>query len=40
MSKSKRLLDILMFINTKKKFSAKELADEFNVSIRTIQRTY
>lgn len=38
MSKSKRLLDILMFINTKKKFSAKELADEFNVSIRTIQR--
>jgi predicted DNA-binding transcriptional regulator YafY len=38
MSKSKRLLDLLMCINNKRSFTAKELADEFNVSVRTIQR--
>lgn len=38
MSKAKRLLDILMFVTTKRKFTAQELADEFNISVRTIHR--
>ncbi|WNS41955.1 YafY family protein [Paenibacillus sp. MMS20-IR301] len=38
MSKSKRLLDLMMTVNRKRKFTVKELADEFNVSSRTILR--
>ncbi|MFJ7735089.1 helix-turn-helix transcriptional regulator [Lysinibacillus sp. NPDC097287] len=38
MSKAKRLLDILMFVNAKKKFTAQEIADEFKISIRTVHR--
>jgi predicted DNA-binding transcriptional regulator YafY len=38
MSKTKRLLDILVFINTKRMFIAQEIADEFNISIRTVHR--
>lgn len=38
MSKAKRLLDILLFLNTKHKFTAQELADEFQLSVRTIHR--
>ncbi|GIN87336.1 DNA-binding transcriptional regulator [Heyndrickxia sporothermodurans] len=38
MSKAKRLLDILLFVTAKKKFTAKEIADEFNISIRTVHR--
>ncbi|CCF13064.1 HTH domain protein [Brevibacillus laterosporus GI-9] len=38
MSKANRLLDILMFVTTKRKFTAQELADEFNISVRTIHR--
>ncbi|EGW38811.1 YafY family protein [Desulfosporosinus sp. OT] len=38
MSKIKRLIDIWLYINRRKDFTAQELADEFNVSIRTIQR--
>jgi len=38
MAKSKRLLDILMFVTVKKKFTAQEIADEFQISIRTVHR--
>ena len=38
MSKAKRLLDILVFVNAKRKFTAQEIADEFNISIRTVHR--
>jgi predicted DNA-binding transcriptional regulator YafY len=38
MSKTKRLIDIWLYINRRKNFTAQELADEFNVSIRTVQR--
>ncbi|MGE6514074.1 helix-turn-helix transcriptional regulator [Lysinibacillus sphaericus] len=38
MSKAKRLLDILMFVNSKRKFTAQEIADEFHISIRTVHR--
>jgi len=38
MSKAKRLLDILLFVSAKKKFTAQEVADEFNISIRTVHR--
>lgn len=38
MSKSKRLLDLMMTVNRKRKFTVRELADEFNVSSRTILR--
>lgn len=38
MSKSTRLLDILIFISVKKKFTAQEVADEFNISTRTVHR--
>ncbi|MBE1446273.1 YafY family protein [Paenibacillus sp. OAS669] len=38
MAKSKRLIEIMMIINKKKSFNAKELADEFGVSTRTIMR--
>ncbi|OKP99496.1 YafY family protein [Paenibacillus sp. P46E] len=38
MSKSKRLLDLMMTVNRKRKFTVKELAAEFGVSSRTILR--
>lgn len=38
MSKAKRLLDILMYASAKRKFTAQEIADEFNISIRTVHR--
>ncbi|MBO1582227.1 YafY family protein [Bacillus sp. XF8] len=38
MSKAKRLLDILLFVNAKRKFTAQEIADEFQISIRTVHR--
>ncbi|WP_026676205.1 helix-turn-helix transcriptional regulator [Fictibacillus gelatini] len=38
MAKIERLEKLLLSINSKKKFTLKELADEFNVSTRTIQR--
>jgi predicted DNA-binding transcriptional regulator YafY len=38
MSKSQRLIELMMTINTKRKFTVKELANEFGVSSRTILR--
>lgn len=38
MSKSKRLIALMMTINQKRKFTVKELAQEFDVSTRTILR--
>ena len=38
MSKAQRLLDILVFVSAKKTFTAQEIADEFNISIRTVHR--
>ncbi|EJS73061.1 hypothetical protein ICY_04020 [Bacillus cereus BAG2X1-3] len=38
MSKVKRLLDILIFASAKKTFTAQEIADEFNISVRTVHR--
>lgn len=38
MSKSKRLLELMMTVNVKRKFTVKELAQEFGVSQRTILR--
>jgi len=38
MSKSKRLMELMMTVNTRRKFTARELADEFGVSMRTILR--
>lgn len=38
MSKSKRLLELMLTVNRKRKFTVKELAQEFGVSSRTILR--
>lgn len=38
MSKAKRLLDILLFVTAKKNFTAQEIADEFQISTRTVHR--
>ncbi|MEX2104575.1 MAG: YafY family protein [Bacilli bacterium] len=38
MSKSKRLIELMMTVNAKRKFTVRELADEFGVSYRTILR--
>ncbi|MEK4299447.1 YafY family protein [Oceanobacillus sp. FSL W8-0428] len=38
MSKTKRLIEIMITVNAKRKFTARELAEEFNVSYRTILR--
>ncbi|WP_019535766.1 helix-turn-helix transcriptional regulator [Paenibacillus ginsengihumi] len=38
MSKSKRLLELMMTVNRKRKFTVKELAAEFGVSTRTMLR--
>jgi predicted DNA-binding transcriptional regulator YafY len=38
MFKSKRLMELMMTVNRKRRFKVQELADEFGVSTRTIQR--
>lgn len=38
MSKSKLLFDLIMYVNTKRNFTADEVAQELNVSIRTAHR--
>ena len=38
MAKSIRIIDLWIYINNKTFFTAQELADEFNVSLRTIKR--
>ncbi|UFJ39883.1 YafY family transcriptional regulator [Brevibacillus humidisoli] len=38
MSKARRLIELMITVNTKRKFTVKELADEFGVSKRTILR--
>ncbi|WP_066189971.1 helix-turn-helix transcriptional regulator [Gracilibacillus timonensis] len=38
MSKTKRLIELMMTVNAKRKFTARELAEEFGVSYRTILR--
>ncbi|EHB62268.1 MULTISPECIES: helix-turn-helix transcriptional regulator [Paenibacillus] len=38
MSKSKRLIELMMTVNRMRKFTVKELADQFGVSARTILR--
>jgi predicted DNA-binding transcriptional regulator YafY len=38
MSKVQRLIELMMTVNTRRKFTARELADEFGVSYRTILR--
>lgn len=38
MSKSKRLVELMMTVNRKRRFKVRELADEFGVSTRTILR--
>jgi predicted DNA-binding transcriptional regulator YafY len=38
MSKAKRLMELMMVINRKRRFTVKELAEEFSVSSRTILR--
>lgn len=38
MSKTQRLIEIMMTINAKRKFTARELAEEFKVSYRTMLR--
>jgi predicted DNA-binding transcriptional regulator YafY len=38
MAKSKRVIELMMAVNQRKRFTARELADEFQVSVRTIMR--
>lgn len=38
MSKSKRLMELMMTVNRMRKFTVRELADQFDVSSRTILR--
>lgn len=38
MSKSKRLVELMMTVNRRRRFKVRELADEFGVSTRTIMR--
>lgn len=38
MTKAKRLIDILLFVSVKKKFTAQEIADTFHISVRTVHR--
>lgn len=38
LSKSKRLMDLMMTVNDKRRFKVQKLADEFGVSRRTILR--
>lgn len=38
MNKTKILFDLIYFVNSKKEFTAKEVADEFDISVRTAHR--
>ncbi|MBT2765211.1 YafY family protein [Paenibacillus sp. ISL-20] len=38
MSKAKQLMDVIMYVNAKRSFTAQEVADEFDVSVRTAHR--
>ncbi|MFH0071180.1 helix-turn-helix transcriptional regulator [Peribacillus sp. NPDC056705] len=38
MSKAKQLMDVIMYANAKRSFTAQEVADEFGVSVRTAHR--
>ncbi|WP_099480575.1 helix-turn-helix transcriptional regulator [Paenibacillus ihbetae] len=38
MSKAKLLMDIILYVNAKRSFTAQEVADEFGVSVRTAHR--
>jgi predicted DNA-binding transcriptional regulator YafY len=38
MSKAKLLFDLIMYVNTKRSFSAQDVAYEFNISLRTAHR--
>ncbi|AYB46633.1 helix-turn-helix transcriptional regulator [Paenibacillus lautus] len=38
MSKAKQLMDVMMYVNAKRNFTAQEVADEFGVSVRTAHR--
>lgn len=38
MNKSQNLIELLRYVNLKKEFTAQEVADEFNISVRTVHR--
>lgn len=38
MSKAKLIMDVIMYVNAKRSFTAQEVADEFSVSVRTARR--
>lgn len=38
MSKAQKLFELLQYVNTKKRFTANEVAEEFNISVRTAHR--
>lgn len=38
MNKAQKLFELLQYVNTKKRFTAKEVAEEFNISVRTAHR--
>ncbi len=38
MSKAKLLFDLVMYVNSSRRFTAQDVADEFNVSVRTAHR--
>lgn len=38
MSKTKLLFDLIMYVNTKRNFTAEDVANEYNVSVRTAHR--
>lgn len=38
MSKSRRLIEMMLYINVKRKFTSEELANEFRISVRTAYR--
>ncbi len=38
MSKAKRIFDLIMYVNTKRNFTAQDVAYEFNISVRTAHR--
>jgi len=38
MSKAKKLFDLIMYVNTKRSFTAQDVAYEFNISVRTAHR--
>ncbi|WP_372633929.1 helix-turn-helix transcriptional regulator [Cohnella sp.] len=38
MSKARLLFDLIMYVNTKRSFTAQDVAYEFNISLRTAHR--